>query len=312
MKISYSTSTLKKSMKLIPLLILAYILYDLSSNENLFFSFDFFVNQEWTLGRILILLPVVLLMLLNWLMEARKWQLLTDNYFPLTIRKAFASVLSGISTALFTPNRVGDFIGRVSHLPKEYRKKGMISSFFGSYSQWLLTIVMGWVAWTQLGMQMIESSDLYYTISGLYFVLIVVLFVLFLGKGFKSKLLNRWKKYLNQPPSLRLRIKLLALSLFRYFIFTLQFYLLLQLFGVDLNYGLVMSKLGLFYLITSMIPSTFWGEIGIKESLAVWVFSGLIVNSLIIISVTLLLWIINLLIPSIVGNYYLYKRTSVL
>lgn len=299
-------------MKLLPLLILAYVLFDLSTNENLIFSFDFLMDQEWNYSRVLILLPVIALMFLNWIIEARKWQLLTQNYSPLNLKKAFASVLSGISTALFTPNRVGDFIGRVSHLPKEHRKKGMISSFFGSYSQWLLTIVMGWVAWMQLGMQFVESRNVYLLVSALYFLLIVGLFVLFLGKGFKLKILNRWKNYLNQPPSVQLRIKLLALSLLRYFIFTLQFYLLLQMFGVDLNYGLVMSKLGLFYLITSMIPSTFWGEIGIKESLAVWVFSGVIINSLVIISVTLLLWLINLLIPSIAGNYFLYKRASTL
>lgn len=299
-------------MKLIPLLILAYILYDLSTNENLSFSFDFLLDQKWTLGRVLILLPVIILMLLNWIIEAKKWQLLTQNYSPLSLTKAFTSVLSGISTALFTPNRVGDFIGRVSHLPKEHRKKGMISSFYGSYSQWLLTIVMGWIAWMQLGMQLVESRNVYLAVSGSYFLLIIGLFILFLGKGFRLSIFNRWKGYLNQPPSVRLRMKLLALSLFRYFIFTLQFFLLLQLFGVDLNYGLVMSKLGLFYLITSMIPSTFWGEIGIKESLAVWVFSGVIINSLIIITVTLLLWVINLLIPSIGGNYFLYKRVSTL
>jgi hypothetical protein len=203
---------------------------------------------------------------------------------------------------------VGDFIGRVSHLPKEYRKSGMISSFYGSYSQWLLTIVMGWVAWVQLGKQFVSSVNVYMSISVIYLFLIVLFFVFFLSKGIKLKRLNRWTKYLKHPPSISIRIKLIALSLLRYFIFTLQFYLLLKLFGVDLSYAIVLSKLGLFYLFTSLIPSTFWGELGIKESLAVWVFSGLIINPLLIVSATLLLWMINLFIPSIAGNYFLYKK----
>lgn len=310
MQISYNKSYLKKIVKLVPFIILAYIIYDLSKNENLTFSYDFLLEQNWTVNRVLIIVPVLLLMLLNWMVEAKKWQLLTLKYFPLSIKKAFISVLSGVSTALFTPNRVGDFIGRVSYLPKEHRKNGMVSSFFGSYSQWLLTIVMGWIAWIQLGRQFVNSSSVFLSISVLYFVLIVFLFTLFLGRGFKFKMAKRWTKHFNHPPTFTVRVKLISLSLFRYFIFTLQFYLLLRLFGVDLAYGLVLSKLGLFYLLTSLIPSTFWGELGIKESLAVWVFSGLIINSLVIISATLLLWMINLLIPAVLGNYFLFRKAS--
>ena len=92
--------------------------------------------------------------------------------------------------------------------------------------------------------------------------------------------------------------------------FATQFYLLIRFFGVELGYATVFLKITLFYLITSIIPMTFWGEIGIKESVAVWVFSGLIYNSLIIIGVTLLLWLINLIIPALAGNYFLFKTVS--
>lgn len=309
MQISYDSSILKKSVKLIPFLLLGFILYDLSTNEKLYFSFDFLRELHWNNTQFVLLLTVVFLMFINWLVEACKWQLLTNDYYQLSLMNAFTSVLSGISTAFYTPNRVGDFIGRVSHLPKEHRKNGMISSFFGSYSQWLLTIIMGWLAWLQLGEQIIESSTLYYSILIIYFLAILSLVILFLSKKVKPRIFNRLSKYFDHPPSFSNRLQLIALSMFRYFIFTTQFFLLLKLFGIDLAYGLVLSKLGLFYLFTSLIPSTFWAELGIKESLAVWVFSGLLVNSMIIISATLLLWVINLLIPAIAGNYFLFKKT---
>lgn len=310
MQISKNKTLIKYSLKLLALAILAYIIFDLSRNENLKFSFDFFKNQDWTISRLLILFPVFILMFLNWLLESKKWQLLTNNYYPLSIRKAFTSVWSGVSTALFTPNRIGDFIGRISHLPKGFRKKGMISSFYGSYSQWLLTIIMGWMAWIQLGSQLVDSKAVFQSISIAYFLLIIALIVLFLGKGMKIKLSYKWRKYMVHRPDVKTRVKLIGLSLFRYMVFTAQFYLLLRLMGVDLNYGLVFSKLGLFYLLTSLIPSTFWGELGIKESLAVWVFSGLIINSLAVICASLLLWLINLFIPAVIGNYFLYKGLS--
>jgi len=247
-------------------------------------------------------------MLINWLLESKKWQLLTKDYHRLSLKESFLSVLSEISTALFTPNRIGDFIGRVSHLPNEHRKKGMISSFYGSFSQWLLTIIMGWIAWLQLGSKLVESQSLFVLISLFYFIIAGALLLLFLSG--KVSLFKFVKNKLNfdNPPSTTIRIKLILFSFLRYLIFTTQFYLLFRLLGLNLDYALVLSKLGLFYLLTSLVPSTFWGELGIKESVAVWVFSGIVFNSLLIVCATLLLWFINLLVPAIAGNYFLYKK----
>ena len=310
MHISYNTTFIKKSIKALPFAILIYILYDLMVNSDLYFSFDFLLDQDWSIARLLLFIPVFLLMILNWLLEAKKWQLLTNTYSVLSIKKAFISVLSGVSTALFTPNRIGDFIGRISHLPKEARKKGIVSSVYGSFSQWLLTIIMGWVAWIQLGDQFVSSDAIFHSISTVYLLGIIVLLFLFLGKGEWLSYFKKLTKYKAFRPSSNIKVKIILLSLFRYFVFTTQFYLLLHIMGVDLSYALVLSKLGLFYLLTSLVPSTFWGEIGVKESVAVWVFSGLIINSLIVVSATLLLWLINLIIPALAGNYFLFKKVN--
>jgi hypothetical protein len=276
-------------------------------SKKVHFSIDFLLEQDWPIERLALFIPVLFLMLVNWLLESRKWQLLTADFHSISLKKAFLSVLSGVATALFTPNRIGDFIGRLSHMPKQHRGKAMLSSFYGSFSQWLLTIIMGWIAWIQLGDQFVNSFKVYLAISTLYFSMIVLLLVLFLSKRKGLKYFAKFDILKHNPPTLSVRFKLISLSLFRYLIFTAQFYLLLRLLGLDLSYTLVLSKLGLFYLLTSMVPSTFWGEIGIKESVAVWVFSGLIINSLVIVCATLLLWTINLLIPALAGNYFLYK-----
>ena len=298
---------LKNSLAYLPWLVLAFIIYDLVFNKKVHFSIDFLLEKDWPIDRLALLIPVLLLMILNWLLESRKWQLLTADFHSISLKKAFISVLSGVATALFTPNRIGDFIGRLSHIPKQHRGKGMLSSFYGSFSQWLLTIIMGWMAWMQLGDQFVDSFKVYVAISTIYFSIIVILLFLFLSKRKELKYFAKFDFLKHTPPAISVRIKLISLSLFRYLIFTAQFYLLLRLLGVDLSYTLVLSKLGLFYLLTSLVPSTFWGELGIKESVAVWVFSGLIINSLVIVCATLLLWFINLLIPALAGNYFLYK-----
>src|ERR1041384_5710121 len=62
------------------------------------------------------LLSGVLLMLFNWLFEAIKWRLLINAQEHISIKKALKAILAGISISIFTPNRIGEFAGRIYYL----------------------------------------------------------------------------------------------------------------------------------------------------------------------------------------------------
>ena len=308
--IKFNNIRFNTALKVLPLFVLGVIIFDLVSHGKIGMSYDFLKDNDWGIDKMLWLIPVTILMIANWSFEAIKWRILINPFYKITFTNAFKSIWSGVSTALSTPNRFGDFIGKISHMPKEHRKKGLISSFYGSYSQWLITMLMGWVGWLFYGEQIIENANIRRSLSIIGAFVIFLSGFLFISKRSVNVVPKKWSGYFSDAPDLNSKAKIVFLSFLRYLAFATQFYLLIRFFGVELGYATVFLKITLFYLITSLVPMTFWGEIGVKESVAVWVFSGLIYNSLIIISVTLLLWLINLIIPAIAGNYFLFKTVS--
>jgi len=291
-----------------PILFLAGIIYHLVARKQIGASFGFIYNQTWDLARFFFLFPVLLLMFVNWSFEALKWKTLTKPYYPMSFKHALQSCLSGISTALNTPNRIGDFIGKIAHLPNKYRQNGLHSSFYSSYSQGLITLIMGWIGWVYYGDRLITNEAFKVAVSAIGFLGICLLIYVFFKRSEFNFIPKKWRQYLTHSPHSTIKLKIFAYSFLRYLVFATQFYLLLRFMGINLGYITVFLNITLFYLVTSFIPMAFWGEIGVKESVAVWVFSGLIFNSLIIVGTILLLWLINLMIPSLIGNYFLLKK----
>ena len=62
------------------------------------------------------LIICLVLMIMNWGLEALKWQVLVKSTQPLNFIQAFGSVLAGLATGLITPNRIGNFIGRNAYV----------------------------------------------------------------------------------------------------------------------------------------------------------------------------------------------------
>ena len=288
-------------------MILAAILYNLFTVGTIGASFDFLSGRNFDSGRLLWLLPVILLMAVNWSLEALKWKMLLRPFYPVTFIQSLKATLSGVSFALTTPNRSGDFIGKTLHLPPEFRTKSILSSFYGSYSQWLVTLTMGWAGWLYFGNEIMNNHNLTLIFSAAGFILILFFSFIFFFNKAGMLVPDKWKKYFENSPLPTVKLKIILFSFLRYLVFATQFFLLIRFFGPEPGYITVFLKVTLFYLITSLVPATFWGEIGVKESVAVWVFSGLIYNSLIIVAVTLLLWLINLVFPALLGNYFLLK-----
>ena len=59
---------------------------------------------------------VIFLALVNWGLEARKWQLLLLPIQKISFFRAYRSVLSGLALSLNTPNRMGEYGGRIFYV----------------------------------------------------------------------------------------------------------------------------------------------------------------------------------------------------
>ena len=101
-------------------------------------------------------------------------------------------------------------------------------------------------------------------------------------------------------------IQVLALSLLRYVIFTFQFYLVLSLFLPELAWYLILLGIGWIFLFRSVIPS-FLGNFGVREASAIVFFQAYVPDVSIVLIPCLIIWMINTVIPSILGTVYVFK-----
>ncbi|MGI4806204.1 MAG: hypothetical protein ACRYFL_15665, partial [Janthinobacterium lividum] len=98
----------------------------INNNQNL----HQFVNRIHKIGQTEVyssLFLVTVLMLINWLLEAVKWQYLTKLLEKMSLWKAIEGVFCGLTMAIITPNRIGEYGGRILYLPPRKRIHGIFS-----------------------------------------------------------------------------------------------------------------------------------------------------------------------------------------
>ena len=96
-----------------------------------------------------------------------------------------------------------------------------------------------------------------------------------------------------------------GLSGLRYLTFTLQYVLLLPVFGYSQSFGLAVVLIWIIFLIKSVIPSISLAELGIRESVAIAVMSAVGIAAITAAGSTFLLYLFNIALPALVGIRYI-------
>lgn len=259
------------------------------------------------------LVGVILMMFLNWLVEALKWRYMISKIENISIMTAYRAVLTGITVSTFTPNRIGEYGGRVFCLEKGDRIKAVFITVLCSMSQLLVTILYGSISLFILFDEILIDKT-FLSVSLLILLNLFLLFsyfnishiVNFLGK---FKLINSFKKYLEVLVMYNFKDLLIAFiySNTRYFIFSLQFIILLHVFGINISFmDAILSVMLIFFFIT-ITPTITIAEIGVRGSVAIFVLGLFSSNDIAILSSTTLLWLINLIIPAIIGSFFIFS-----
>jgi len=274
-----------------------------------------------------IMLVVALLMILNWGIETFKWKFLIRKIENVNFFKAIVAVLSGITVSIFTPNRIGEYAGRVFILDRADRWEGVLITMLGSMSQLLITLVAGSIGFIFFTYEYIDLSiDSEYLIYGLILISAILIFTLislfynvsFLTRAInklpgKLKKLRHYGKIFSDYSKWDLTIVML-LSLARYIVFMTQFFLLLNLFEATIPYGEAIMMISMIYLVMAGIPTIALTELGIRGSVALY-FIGLYFaahnpagqNDLGIFTASSVLWLINLAIPALLGAIFIFE-----
>lgn len=285
-----------------------YFIYNkIVNNKKLdFFDFIEFLNENRVFS-IKALLFLLILTIINWVFEILKWKTLVSSIKKITFFEAFKQSLSSLTASLFTPNRIGEYGAKAIYYRSSYRKKILLLNLISNVMQMSITTILGCIGFWLFTSKYPLTID-YFKISKL--IAIISIASLFAFFGFKQKRykikgvsIKKIKAFIKALPY-KLKVLGLFFSFIRYTVFSFQFYVLLRLFGVTLNYYDLMIIITLMYLLSSVIPTIFIFDIVVKGSVAVYLFSFAEINEFLVLSIVTIMWLLNFVIPSIIGSYY--------
>lgn len=273
---------------------------------------DLFV--EWNTSKIIFLSLVFVLMIINWTIEAQKWRLLLDGTEKFSLWKSLQSVLTGVAVSVITPNRIGEYMGRILYLRNVHKIQGITVTIIGSFAQLIVTGFLGLVGLIYYIIKVQHSMWLTILLVSSILLCVVLTYIYFnLNKLLewtdgivflkKIKIYLEIVKRFNQQQL----IKILLVSTARYIVYTIQFILLLKLFLVEINFITLLFTIWLIFWAMAIVPTIAIAEIGIRGETALFFLAPLSANHLGVVSSTLMLWLINLIIPSLIGCLFVYK-----
>ncbi|MEO9147652.1 MAG: lysylphosphatidylglycerol synthase domain-containing protein [Ginsengibacter sp.] len=261
---------------------------------------------------------VILLAFVNWGMEARKWQVLLKPVQKMNFLRAYRSVLSGLALSLNTPNRMGEYGGRILYVKEGSRIKAIALSIAGSISQLIITLVMGCggLAYLLYFQNVQEDSVMglsMFWIKMLLFIslLVAVILVLFFFRlSWLIRLVEkipaaaRLVEYISvlDEFTAKLLLRLLCLSFFRYLVFVIQYILLLQVLQVEIVWIDSFWVLSMLFLVLAIVPSFAIADLGIRGKFSTELLSMYSANTVGILGTTFGIWLINLFIPALAGS----------
>lgn len=288
------TTVLKKALQwAIALAAYAFLIYTLCTFDHYPDIMRLFRHASAT--HLLALTACFLLMPVNLLLEAWKWQTLLKTIEPLTIRNAFRQVCYGMAGAFVTPYRIGDYPARVLLLKdKNHYLPAISMAAVGSIALTAVILMLGLPAFA---ISLINYQAFFSGSSRTYLWLTMLLLGLFLLLLALAPIVG--KRYGIKYSDCGI---ILLQSLLRYFCFSLQLWLTLAACGVVLPPLVALVSIPLYYLFVTVTPNMPAADIGIRGAWAVLVFGQYIhdVQANIILATTCL-WLINTLLPVLLG-----------
>ena len=269
------------------------------------------LRELFTLPHSLLILLTVILLFLNWGIEVFKWRIFTKNLEAFSFGKAWQSVWMGVCIGNLTPGRLGEFAGRILFFKPENRAKAGTLHFISGICQLIVTILMGCVGLLAFS-SLIEKKYFYWVIS-----LEILLLLTFIGLLRNINPIIKWlhqKSFLKKFDLNDLQVaplflfKMIFYSFLRYMVFFVQFFLLLLASGVQGDWLLISGAISITYLLLSTIPMISFIEVAVRAFVVILLFGNFGSNEWKLSLAASLLWIINIVIPSLAGYVFLVRN----
>lgn len=292
--------------------VLGYMIYTISAHQII----DSFLHINYFYFSI-----ALLLLIANIYFQFLRWKnILFSKTNELDNLSVFKSLMIGISAGFFTPFRIGEYFARKLPLNKFKLKSVLLLTFIDKL---FLLIIVSLIGSLSLVFLLYFYFEVNYLITISLSLILLVLFYLIFQLLFSNSLFNYINEnYINLEKKFKylrfvieeisnfniiLNLKLIFYSLINYFIIILQFGFLVLAFSPDSNFILNIYS-GILILFTkSFFPAITLGELGIRESTSVYFLGLFNVSEVTAFNSSIMLFIINLLIPALFGLILLYN-----
>ncbi len=255
-------------------------------------------------------------MVVNWVLESLKWQYLTRKLVKISAWEAIEAVFCGLTWAIFTPNRIGEYGGRVLFLPNRKRIHGVFAMAVGSFGQNVITNVLGltalmWFAFTYHPINLWLAAGL--SVGAIGFIVLILVFyfhirwlVTLLNK---IRFLKKYHRFFDIIGRYRFRelLNIMWFCLSRFFVFSFQYYLVIHLLMPQIPVFPMMMMVFILFFIQSALPSLDLLDVGVRSMTASAFFVYITDQKLAVIAAVSSIWLINLIIPAILGSVFVLK-----
>jgi uncharacterized membrane protein YbhN (UPF0104 family) len=258
---------------------------------------------------------VVACSFLNWSLEALKWKSLISPIEKVSFFKSLGSVFAGLSIGFFTPRSVGDYLGRAMLLDSSRRFEVFGGLLVSRVSQMLATVLIGFggVFYLREKIELSTEFNFVLYLSGMILFLIGVLFLLrkvliqkFLNLKHLRNLANLFVIIKNYQSELYLRVLLISFA--RYLSFLLQFVLVALILDVSFSLIPFLAVVAVMLLLKSVVVSfNFFSDLGMRELGALMLFPLIGISAIEGVSISLVVWVFNVLAPSVLGSFIVWK-----
>ena len=260
---------------------------------------------------------VLLLMPINWAFEAWKWQKLASKVEKISFQEAYKGVLAGLSLSVITPIMLGDFTGKILLLKSDKRLQSIGAILLGNAVQLYVSLFFGSMSYLFF-VFWVKPTPIFFHLSANFLLIIALIFGLFLGLNLskidtfstKNKLFNYLKHcliILKHYDTHELR-NILLVATARYLVFSLQFLIMLNIFRIHLPIYVLLAGIGMVFLAKTLASTlNFLGDLSVRAFSSIYYFSFFGVQTSLIASATLTIWLINVLLPIVVGSIFVLQ-----
>jgi len=270
--------------------------------------------EDWVVRATLAV--IVIMMFMNWAIEVIKWKYLSRRIEEISWWKAVQSVFCGLTWAIFTPNRIGEYGGRIMLLKAQNRATGAVAMGVGLFAQLVLTSVFGALSIAWFICTYLSTPDaVKFAIWLLGIIYAAAFLVLYFNVHWVDNLVGRLRFLRKIKPffsvledfSTRELANVLFLSLARFVIFTSQYMVLMLVFLPSMPFAAMVLMIFILFFIQSAVPSLDIFDFSVRSFVASNLYSYITTQEIAVMAIVSCIWFVNLILPAVLGSVFVFN-----